>query len=159
MFEKIDVEALKFSLNSCKESINHSITSDYSKSILNSNIWINNSKRKLSTALSSLNDVYIELENKIDKYIEVVGLIEKYKAYESSNSQLSADNKELEKKKYYDEWYSEEYIDENGEKKTKSWYETKEDYNVTNKIKENDETIKDNNTQMDSLKKKIFDSL
>lgn len=95
-FENVDVNSLKSALTSCKNSINYTKTNQLIGAISSPSIWQGQAQNNLKQALVKLRDVrYKELENKLNSYISVVSMIEQYKNLENQNVQYASEIKSL----------------------------------------------------------------
>lgn len=150
-FENIDVGKLRSALNECKSSLNYSASKSLVGSIANSSIWQSSAQGNLKNALSKLTDErYKELEDKIDSYLGVASLIEKYKDLEKKNNNLQSeiDNlyKNLYKKverKFLGLIYCEDVLD----------------VSVLDSINAKKDEIKENKIEMDKLNAQVSGSI
>lgn len=150
-FENIDVGKLKSALNECKSSLNYGTSKSLAGSIANSSAWQSSAQGNLKNALSKLTDErYKELEDKIDSYLGVASLIEKYKDLEKKNNDLQSEieglNKILYKKKPY-KFFG------------KTLYQRVVDQSVLNSINAKNQEIKENKIEMDSLNAQVSGSM
>lgn len=97
-FENVSVVSLKSAINSCKQSINYSVTNELISNISSGNVWNFSAKDNLKRALNTLcNTRYKDLIACLDKCSNVVSYIEQYKekeleirGYQSQISNLTA---------------------------------------------------------------------
>lgn len=108
-FENVNTSSLKYALNSCKNSINRSISENLSNSIINNNIWYCDSRNKLKRAIDRNMEIYDRLESQIDEYLQVANKIEEYKNLEEENRNLRNEYRSLEGRLWEEEdrthWY------------------------------------------------------
>ena len=82
-FENVSVVSLKSAINSCKQSINYSVTSELISNISSGNVWNFSAKDNLKGALNTLcNTRYKDLIACLDKCSNVASYIEQYKEKE-----------------------------------------------------------------------------
>ncbi len=150
-FENIEVGSLKSALIECKNSLKYDTSNSLKETILNSSVWQCRAQGNLKNALIKLTEErYKELEDKIESYIGITSLIEKYKKLEEKNKELQAKNDELSKhlyrkvKKYF---LNIEY------------YEDELDFAVLDEINANKEIIRKNKEEMDNIEKRVLGSI
>lgn len=150
-FENIDVGKLRSALNECKSSLNYSTSKSLAGSIANSSIWQSSAQGNLKNALSKLIDErYKELEDKIDSYLGVASLIEKYKDLEKKNNNLQSEIDNLYKNLY-----------KKVERKFLGliYYEDVLDVSVLDSINAKKDEIKENKIEMDKLNVQVSGSI
>lgn len=150
-FENIDVGKLRSALNECKSSLNYSASKSLVGSIANSSIWQSSAQGNLKNALSKLTDErYKELEDKIDSYLGVASLIEKYKDLEKKNNNLQSEIDNLYKNLY-----------KKVERKFLGliYYEDVLDVSVLDSINAKKDEIKENKIEMDKLNAQVSGSI
>lgn len=150
-FENIDVGKLRSALNECKSSLNYSASKSLVGSIANSSIWQSSAQGNLKNALSKLTDErYKELEDKIDSYLGVTSLIEKYKDLEKKNNNLQSEIDNLYKNLY-----------KKVERKFLGliYYEDVLDVSVLDSINAKKDEIKENKIEMDKLNAQVSGSI
>ena len=82
-FENVSVVSLKSAINSCKQSINYSVTNELISNISSGNVWNFSAKNNLKNALNILcNTRYKDLIACLDKCSTVATYIEQYKEKE-----------------------------------------------------------------------------
>lgn len=155
-FENVNVDNLKSALNSCKNSINYSISKSLISSISNRNVWQSDSKMVLKNALDTLvNTRYRDLKNKISDYQTAVKYIEEYQELKKKNQSLTAENSRLSSKLYYEETYYTYTYDSEGNKESHKNTRTVKNYTVEKQINNNKSQINSNETRLDSLVNKV----
>ena len=94
-FENVDTANLRNALNSCKTSIDDTITRSLINKLSGNNVWDTSSKDKVSEKIKILEEKrYKDLKEKIDKYLNLVPQIEEYQrlAQENNQSESSCQN-------------------------------------------------------------------
>lgn len=159
-FENVDVTSLRNALTQCKNSINHSITSDLINNISNSYVWQSLSQKKLKNALTKLeNERYKNLENKIDSYFNIVSDIEKYQNLQRENSSLESHYSILQTRLYYTETYTTTYEDSEGVTHVDYHTRTVKDHGVESQMISTRNKINNNKNTMESLKNRVANSI
>lgn len=159
-FENLNVDSLRSSLNSCKSSINHSITDEMISNVVNDNVWLCDSRNNLRNALSRLADIYHQLENELNKHISTCNMIESYKKLEQDNIRLENEYNQLNGRLYYNEQYERWYYEPEADK----WLSTMDtrrvkDYNVERQMQEIRRKIDENKGYMETHKNNIYSSV
>lgn len=159
-FENVNVTSLRNALNQCKNSINHSTTDELIESISNTSVWQSSAQNTLKKALTKLdNERYKDLENKIDKYLELVDYIEKYKTLEQENKDLQKQYQNLSSRLYYTQTDTLVTVLADGteveEKTTRQVKNTSVEYQMSNINKK----INENKEKMENYKNKVSNSI
>lgn len=159
-FENVNASSLKNALIQCKNSLNYSITSSLINDIANPSVWQCDAQKNLKVALTNLKDKrYKELEDKIEKYLNVASYIEEYKDLEYENERLEINYGNLRKNLYYwgkrkDRWGN-PLKDKDGNYK----YGYLLNYNVQNQMNSITRQIEENENEMKNLKNKVSNSV
>ena len=159
----INVELLKKAINNCINSINKSSSEKICASIMDSSIWENDCKKELKNGLEKFEKIYKDLIDKLNFYKEdIIPKIEKYQKYVLTNTNLSNDITNLNKKLYYkedeeyDDWENAGTFDEPINIKVKKTRTiTKIDTKVKSSIESKEADIKKNKESMEKIEKAI----
>lgn len=147
-FTNVDVASLRSTINSCKNSINYNKTTELISDVSNNNVWQTAARDNLKKSLEKLkNNRYKDLENKLETYLEVTNLIEKYKKLEQENIRLEAEYNSLKPHLYHTEHYTNRW----GEHRTR----TIKDEGVERQMNNIRNTINRNKIEMVSLERKV----
>lgn len=155
-FENVNPTSLRNALQSCKNTINHSISDELITSLDNNSVWESDAKKNLSDALETLSHThYKALEGKIDDYLKATGYIETYQAKERENKNMRSQLNSLYPRLYRTEERSSTWTDMFGYQHTHTWTETVKDYGVESQINSLNNRIYSNKNEMESLKNKV----
>ena len=159
-YESINVYQLKDAINRCKQTLNHSITDSLKDSIMNDDVWHNDTRDSLRKYLDRFGSLYSDIENTLNSYMSIANEIEKYKNLQAENSSLSNECNQLEGRLYYNETYYEEHEDPKT-KKTVREYKTRrvKDQNVQNSINNKRNKIGSNNSEMNRIVDRLRNSI
>lgn len=159
-FESVNVTSLRNALNQCKNTINHSSTTELITSISNTSVWQSSSQKKLKTALTKLeNERYKDLENKINKYLEVVSYIERYKELQRENISLENHYYNLSRRLHYTVYYDETITQPDGSKFVQHHSRTETDHGVEREMNSVIGRIDNNKNEMEEYKNKVSNSI
>lgn len=155
-FENVDVRSLKSAINSCKNSLNYNNSLDNINSISSNSVWQTDSRDTLRKALVKLtNERYEDLEDKLNDYLSIAGIIERYKDLEDDNERMRNKITSLKPKLYYTKRYTVTYTDANGDKQTKVRTKRVKDYAVEKQINSLEQQIKENEKEMKVLENRV----
>ena len=158
-FDNIDVISLRNSLNQCKKTLDHSDSDGLVESISNESVWQSSAKDTLKNALCKLNNRYVDLEKKIDEYLEVVNNIEKYKNLEKEVSDLKVKYQNLSQNLYYTEIYTEKVSLIDGTVREDKKTRTVKDEKIEKELSNIDNDIKDKINEMEKLNDKVIKAI
>lgn len=159
-FENVNVDSLRNALNSCKNSINHTISENLIGNIEESSNWVSSAKHNLNKSLNTLtNERYKSLEQLIDKYLEVTNYIGEYKQLEQENKELSQQYNNLSSRLYYTEYYTETSTDIEGNTISITKSRRVKDYGVERQMININQKIIENKEKMENLNTKVRNSI
>lgn len=159
-YEEIDVMRLKNALITFKNSIDYSTSSNLLNSISNYSVWKSLSQTNLINSINKLINVrYYELNNEIDRYLQIVSKIEYYKSLQESNYSLESEYSNLSKNLYSTETYYQGYSLSKGKKAPKKLTRQVIDKNVEYQMNEINNRINENVELMNELTYKISSSI
>ena len=157
---KINVPSLRYALNSCKSSLDYSITQELIGSVSDSNVWFAQSQKTLVEGFKKMIDVrYKNLEEQIDKYMNLTSSIEKYQNLKKQTNRLDLEYQSLNDNLYRLEREYYMVYNEAGEEKETYRMVNVKDYYVEQQMQENRRLYNENKIELDQLKSIISGSI
>lgn len=164
-FENVNPGSLRNAINSCRNSINKSKIDNIKASLSSDSVWQADAKKNFLNALTKLKDErYKQLEEQLNKYIQIPPLIEEYQRLEKENktleqniSNLQNTNNSLQGRLWRTVNDESGYEDEYGNRHTRIVGSHQEkDYGVENQINANNNQINNHRHQINNNKQRML---
>ena len=159
-FENVNVYALRNSLISARDSLNHSQSDTLVNDIMKTEVWYSDSRNTLRGGIEKIINANNDLEALLNRYINVTYKIEEYKNLQNRNSELRGEYHSIEPRLYYDEEYEETSYDPITKTYITNTYSRRVmDYGIANRMDAINHEIEQNNRRMESIYNEVNNSV
>ena len=159
-FENVNVYALRNSLISARDSLNHSQSDTLVNDIMKTEVWYSDSRNTLRGGIEKIINANNDLEALLNRYINVTYKIEEYKNLQNRNSELRGEYHSIEPNLYHDEEYDETSYDPITKTYITNTYSRRVmDYGIANRMDAINHEIEQNNRRMESIYNEVNNSV